>query len=173
VTVVEVWLVPVSPGAAEWLPLTGAEREQIASLGFADDRDRAATARVAARRLAPTGAHVNWSHSGAWVALAVAQDRPVGVDIERIPPEVPAGALALLGIGSLEEFVAREAAGKAVGAGLTAAPTAGVTVRRLHAPVGYAAAVAAPGDDWTVALSVHSGSLHRQPHGVRAAVQRI
>ena len=101
------------------------------------DRDRSVTAHAAARRAlgqrlgmhprrvpletSPSGQPrvegsvigVSWSHSGRWVALAIVQEGAVGVDIERRPDIIPVKALRALGLESLEEFVAREAAGKA------------------------------------------------------------
>lgn len=179
-TVVRVTLEPVAPGAAEDLRLLEwlgpGELELISTLGFAADRDRAVTARAAARmelgrrlgthpRMVPllgadargvratvaaTDLTVSWSHSHDWVALAVAQGRAVGVDIERRPERLPVTALQRIGVQSLREFVAREAAGKVTGTGLGADWPAGVTARSLRAPDGYLAAVAALGDDWTV-----------------------
>lgn len=180
VTVVRVALERVAPGASEDLRLLErlgpGEIELIRTLGFAADRDRAVTARAAARlelghrmgihpRMVPlvgadagdvrvtvagTDLSISWSHSQDWVALAVAQGRPVGVDIERVPERLPVAALERIGLRSLEEFVAREAAGKVTGAGLTGDWPAAVTVRSLKAPEGYLAAAAAAGDDWTV-----------------------
>ena len=66
----------------------------------------------------------------------------MGVDIERRPDESPMRALRMLGLASIEEFVAREAAGKATGEGLGELAR-GVVVRPLLAPAGYVAAVAA------------------------------
>jgi hypothetical protein len=182
VTVVDVQLVPVVPGAAEDPLLVGrlarAEREAVALLGFAADRDRAVTARAAARLelgrrlglhpravplLAPeaTGGQpavpgttigISWAHSGSWIALAFARGRPVGVDVEVLSERVPVKALARLGLGSLRDFVAREAAGKATGQGLGEAWPPGVSVRPFATPAGYLGAVAAPGFDWTVRL---------------------
>ncbi|MEO6121990.1 MAG: hypothetical protein ABIW46_09050 [Acidimicrobiales bacterium] len=174
-SVVEVWLVAVTPGAAAdpsvLAQLGPGEVEDLSSLGFAADRDRAVCARVAARvelgrrlgldpaavplltrsgRPPAVAGHdvgVSWSHSGAWVALAVGQGRAVGVDIEQVPAQpVPPDALAAVGAGSLEEFVALEAAGKAAGRGLAGEWPEGVTARPLRAPPGYVAAVAAYGD---------------------------
>jgi hypothetical protein len=183
VTVVDVWLVPVVAGAANdpaLCSLLGAgERDAVASLGFAADRDRAVTARAAARRelghrlgvhprhvplvirgravVAGADVGVSWSHSGTWVALALAADRAVGIDIEAVPRLVPYEALALMGARSVEDFVAAEAAGKATGRGLVSPTSADLRVCRLSAPAGYLAAVAAPGDDWSVDLH---GSTH-------------
>jgi hypothetical protein len=184
VTVVEVTLERVVAGAAqdplvlEWLG--PGDIEAIGRLGFPADRDRAATARALVRgelgrrlgvhpRSVPwvggdgggirpegLGAElmVSWSHSGGWVALAIARGRPVGVDIERVPKRLSITALKRIGVGSLEEFVAREAAGKVSGAGLGGAWAPGTSVRRLRSPDGYLAAVAAPGADWIVRQSL-------------------
>jgi hypothetical protein len=178
VSPVLVRLVRVVPCAAEdprLLARLGDEDwKTIASLGFEADRDRAVTARAAARlelgrrlgvrpRVVPllarenaqpvvrgTSIGVSWSHSGDWVALAFARDRPVGVDLELIPEELPARALALIGVRSLEEFVAREAAGKASGEGLAATWPTELNVRPFEAPAGYVGAVAAPGHYWSL-----------------------
>jgi hypothetical protein len=176
---IDVSFVPVEHGAAAE-PLTiadlaPAEVDHIEQLGMPADRDRAATARVAARlelarRLGvhprrvplavawPSGKPyvegssigLSWSHSGSWVALALADEGSVGVDIEYRPIEVPTRALALLGLASMEEFVAREAVGKVTGQGLAGPWPAGVTVQPLSAPAGYLAAVAAPSGPLTI-----------------------
>jgi hypothetical protein len=181
-TVIQVHLVPVLPGAADdpvLLARLGAgEREAISSLGFAADRDRAVTARAAARfelgrrlglqpRRVPllslqltggrpvvrgTDIEISWSHSGGLVALSLASGRPVGVDIERLPARTPFRALARIGLASIQEFVALEAAGKVTGQGLAVPWPAGVSIRPFQAPAGYLGAVAAPGDDWSVDL---------------------
>ncbi len=177
-TAVWVRLIPVRRGACGDRRLLGllsvAERESISRLGFLADRDRAVTARAAARlelgrRLATSPRRVplvqqaggkpvvldgrlavSWSHSGAWIALALAQDRAVGVDIERIPERLPTEALVRFGVASLASFVAREAAGKATGQGLAGHWPPGVRAHPLWAPAGYLAAVAAQGTDWWV-----------------------
>jgi phosphopantetheinyl transferase len=175
-----VQLARVVPGAADDPFLVGqlgfGEWEQIKTLGFAADRDRAVTARAMARLelgrrlgvrpslvslLAPevtggrpvvrnTGIGVSWSHSSEWVALALTDDRPVGVDIEFVPEEIPVEALRRFGVASLRDFVAREAAGKATGEGLAVAWPPPVRVVTFKAPHGYVAAVAAPGGDWSI-----------------------
>ncbi len=175
---VSAWLIAVRGGAGTDRGLlellTMAERETVLRLGFAADRDRAVTARAAARlelgrRLGVPpacvplvrqaggkpfvdglGLGVSWSHSGSWIALALAEDRAVGVDIERIPERVPIDALVRFGVTSLADFVAREAAGKVTGQGLVGDSPPGVRAQVLHAPAGYLAAVAAPGADWCV-----------------------
>jgi len=48
---------------------------------------------------------------------------------------------------------AKEAAGKVSGDGLSGAWPPGVTARPFPAPPGYLGAVAAPGDDWAIALA--------------------
>ena len=181
-TVVDVHVVQVVSGAAEdpMLARTLASEEWNAarSLGFAADRDRAVTARAAARLelgrrlgvhpravplLAPevtggrpvvagTPLELSWSHSGTWVVLAIAAGHAVGIDIEALPERVPVRALAMVGLSSLEEFVAREAAGKATGAGLCESWPSNVCVRPFEAPAGYLGAVAAPGRDWSIEL---------------------
>jgi phosphopantetheinyl transferase len=180
VTAIHVELVPVVAGAAEdpllLARLGDTDWDAVFSLGFAADRDRAVTARAAARielgrrlgvqprlvRLRTpemtggrpvvegTSIGVSWSHSGAWVALALSQSGPVGVDLELVPDRLPLEALARLGVPSLEDFVAREAAGKATGEGLAGGRPAGVSVRPFEAPPGYLGAVAAAGDDWSL-----------------------
>jgi hypothetical protein len=180
VTVVDVQLVPVVAGAAQdpatLAQLSRADREDACQLGFAADRDRAVTARAAARlelgrrlglrppavpllvaeetrgRPVVLGSRlgVSWAHSGAWVALAFARDCDVGVDLEQIPERLPLRALAAVGACSLEEFVALEAVGKVTGEGLGARRHAGAEARPFEAPEGYVGAVAASGDDWSL-----------------------
>ncbi|MFI5045008.1 MAG: 4'-phosphopantetheinyl transferase family protein [Acidimicrobiales bacterium] len=180
---VDVWMFPVLPGAAEDPALREVvgpdDAERVDRLGPASDRDRAVCARVAARtvlgrRLAvpadavplqlgdggPTvddrDTSVSWSHSGEWIALAIGHRRPVGIDIEEVPARLDLGALAELGVGSLEEFVGLEAASKATECVYGGAWPPDVAVRRLSAPDRYVAAVAAPGDDWTVEVHMRS-----------------
>ena len=182
-TTVDAWMFSVLPGAAAdpaFRDVLGSdEAERIARLGLASDRDRAVCARVAARtvlgrRLAlPADAvplrfgdggpavddgdtSVSWSHSGDWIALAIGHRRPVGIDIEEVPARLDMGALAELGVGSLEEFVGLEAASKATDCAYGGAWPPDVTVRRLSAPDRYVAAVAAPGDDWNVEVHMRS-----------------
>jgi hypothetical protein len=83
----------------------------------------------------------------------------VGVDIERRPDIIPVKALRALGLESLEEFVAREAAGKVTGQGLGETWPAGVAVRPLLAPAGYVAAVAAPDGS----MSIHCDGVVLPP----------
>lgn len=179
--VIDVHLVAVVPGTAEDPEMVGllaaAERQAIGS-GFAADRDRAVTARAAVRMelsrklgvhprsvplLGPeltgsgpvvqrTNIGISWSHSGRWVALALAPHWFVGVDIEAVPKKIPVKALARIGLTSLHDFVAREAAGKAIGRGLTDSWPKEVSVRLLQAPTGYLCAVATYGNDWSVNL---------------------
>lgn len=193
--VVGVWLVPVAAGAAEdpsLLALLGpGERAVIGSLGFAADRDRAVTARAVARRslaeiLGTTPAavvadtrgsarvpeertSVSWSHSGRWVALAIGSDRAVGIDVERVPARIPLEALARIGVRSLAEFVALEAASKATGCAFGGRWPPGIVSRRLAAPEGYLAAVAAPGDDWAAEVHFRAAAPSRSPAPSRLA----
>jgi hypothetical protein len=201
VTAIDLHLVPVVPGAADDPVLVerlgDGEWEAVHSFGFAADRDRAVTARAAARlevgrrlglhpRLVPlvppevTGGRpvvrganlgVSWSHSGGWVALALAPGKSVGVDIEEVPEQVPVKALARFGLGSIQEFVAREAAGKATGVGWSDSWPEGVSVRPFTAPAGYLGAVAAPGDDWSVSIqSPESRDLPAEASAAAAGV---
>jgi hypothetical protein len=183
VPVVETWLFPVVSGASED-PATVAvlgrrEMERVARLGFQADRDLATCARVAARievgrRMGvaaadvplddgdgPPSIHgldttVSWSHSGRWLGLALASGRAVGIDIEAMPEHLDLAPLAELDVWSLDDFVALEAASKATACAYDGAWPPGVGVRRLTAPSGYAAAVAARGDDWKVELHMRS-----------------
>jgi hypothetical protein len=176
--IVDAWLVPVQEGAGDDSNLLGMlgpdDRAKISRLGESEDRDRAVTARVAARielgrrlgltpgavRLRDEGPpaveaadlSVSWSHSGTWIALAICEGRSVGVDIEREPKRLDMQALKEIGVTSLEEFVRLEAATKATHCAFGGSWPPGVLVRRLAAPPGYVAAVAAPGDDWTFEL---------------------
>ena len=95
---------------------------------------------------------VSWSHSGGWIALAISDDRGVGIDIEQIPEPVPIRALARIGVSSIAEFVALEAASKATACVFGGRWPSGVEIRRLAAPEGYCAAVAAPGMGWRLSL---------------------
>jgi hypothetical protein len=170
-TGVDVWIVPVIDGAHADPALVeivgGPDMARIARLGFASDRDRAITARVAARieigrRLGLTAAAVpittegppvvaasdlavSWAHSGDWVALAVGNGRGVGVDIEAAPRRLDRRALQAIGVSTLEEFVALEAATKATSGRHEGRFPPGVTVTAIDAPAGYAAAVAGLG----------------------------
>lgn len=176
-SIIDVWLIPVVPGAARDAAvaslLATPDWDAVVARGFSADQDRAATARAGVRRVLAAysrasradvatnvgridvdgaAVHVSWSHSGAWVALAVARDRAVGVDIEERRTPVPVTAFAYVGVRSLEEFVALEAVAKAGGAGLAAEPRRDLRVQRLAAPCNYVAAVAAPGDDWSATV---------------------
>ena len=153
----------------------------MARLGLRADRDRATCARVAARieigrRLGVAAADVpleasggppsirgadtfvSWSHSGRWLALALAAGRAVGIDIEEVPQRLDLAPLAELDVWSLDDFVALEAASKATACAYDGAWPPGVAVRRLSAPSGYVAAVAvaAHRDDWTVEVHMKS-----------------
>lgn len=179
-SVVDVWLLPVRHGAAAdpsaVALLDGRERDKIISLGVEDDRDRAVTARIAARtelarRLQVSAGEVplttdaedcpyvrgwaggiSWAHSGDWVALAVSNDRLVGIDIEKDPEPVPVKAPEGIGVSSIEEFVDLEAASKATSCVYGGHWPPGIRVDRLPAPDGYHASLAAAGHEWTVSL---------------------
>ncbi len=103
---------------------------------------------------AATGIEFNLSHSGDWAMIAVTREIPVGVDIERIRPEVEIGLL----LQRLEEtdlpetvpelyhaWTRREAKTKAIGGALFDKPRGDVHVADAAAPEGYAASVALVG----------------------------
>ncbi|GAA2601700.1 4'-phosphopantetheinyl transferase superfamily protein [Dactylosporangium fulvum] len=197
-TVVDVWLVDAAVTAAEPALLDAAERARHAALGHSVDRHRfvvahAAVRRVVAARLGVPPAEVCWtrgpngkpllvggalevnlSHSGDLVLIAVAGDRPVGVDVqqvlpgldvvamaERFYPPAEAALVASGGPGRFAELWARkEAVVKAAGDRLTrglSLPVAGPSpwsvahddgayvVADLDAPDGFRAAVALAG----------------------------
>lgn len=196
---VDAWLHPVQVGIStdpgSLAVLATGERDRVAALGFSADRDRAVTARLVARtelgrRLGVPAAEVpltssegegpvvpgwsggvSWSHSGSWIALAVSDDRPVGIDIEKIPEPVPVRALTRIGVASIAEFVDLEAASKATACAFGGRWPAGVQVRRLPAPDGYCAAVAAYGSDWV--LNLQSGLVGPRHAGRRALEARV
>jgi hypothetical protein len=179
-SVVDVWLLPVRHGAATdpsaVAVLDGRERDKITALGVEDDRDRAVTARIAARTELARRLHVSaeavplttdaddcpyvrgwaggisWAHSGDWVALAVSNDRLVGIDIEKDAEAVPPKALETDGVSSIEEVVDLEAAGKATCCIYGGHWPPGIRVDRLPAPDGYHASLAAAGHEWTISL---------------------
>jgi 4'-phosphopantetheinyl transferase len=100
------------------------------------------------------GIEFNLSHAGDFAMIAVTEAVPVGVDIERIRPEVEIGKLlARLGETDLPEGVTelygrwtrREARAKATGGQLFDAPADDVRAIDLAAPQGYSAAVAMAG----------------------------
>jgi 4'-phosphopantetheinyl transferase len=105
--------------------------------------------------LAPAvGIEFNLSHSGDWAMIAVAREIPVGVDIERMRPEVEIGQL----LQRIEEtdlpetvpelyhaWTRREAKTKAIGGALFDKPVGDVRVIDAAAPEGYAASVALVG----------------------------
>lgn len=177
---VDVWLLAVPPGAGDDPAVLGllspAERLRVAGMEHPAVRAGSAAARAAARivlgRLlgqapgdvglesegrplvsdasgVPSGVWVSWSHSGGWVALATSR-HPVGIDIEQVPERLPARGLAFLGVASLDEFAGLEAASKATGCAFGGRWPPGIAWRRLAAPAGYVAAVAAPGERWDI-----------------------
>lgn len=100
------------------------------------------------------GIEFNLSHAGDFAMIAVTETVPVGIDIERIRPEIEiAKLLDRLGETDLPQTIPelyarwtrREARTKAVGGQLFAAPTEDIHAVDLAAPEGYCAAVAARG----------------------------
>jgi 4'-phosphopantetheinyl transferase len=102
-----------------------------------------------------TDIQFNLSHSGDWAIVAVTRGIPVGVDVERIRPNVDVAAL-LRRLGepdlafqqatdSFNAWTRREARTKASGAALFNMPAKDVYAVDINAPAGYAAAVALVG----------------------------
>lgn len=96
----------------------------------------------------------NLSHAGDWAMIAVTQAVPVGVDIERIRPNIEmAPLLERLGETDLpatreelyQAWTRREARSKAVGGALFDKPPENIVAVDLHAPAGYVASVAVVG----------------------------
>lgn len=96
----------------------------------------------------------NLSHAGDWAMIAVARSVPVGVDIERIRPNIEmAPLLERLGETDLptgrqelyQAWTRREARSKAIGGALFDKPPENVIAIDLQAPEGYAASVALVG----------------------------
>jgi 4'-phosphopantetheinyl transferase len=96
----------------------------------------------------------NLSHAGDWALIAVARSIPVGVDIERIRPNVDmVPLLRRLGETDLPQttqelyqvWTRREAKSKAAGGALFDKPPADIRSADLIAPAGYAASVALAG----------------------------
>jgi 4'-phosphopantetheinyl transferase len=96
----------------------------------------------------------NLSHAGDWAMVAVTQQVPVGVDIERIRPKVEmAPLLERLGETNLpstrqelyQRWTRREARSKAAGGALFDKPGDDIVAFDLQAPAGYTAAVALVG----------------------------
>lgn len=103
-----------------------------------------------------TGLEFNLAHSGDWAIVAVTRGIPVGIDLERIRPNVNMAALLQrLGDrnppeGQREQFQAwarREAMTKALGGALMEPAVGDLRVCDLEAPAGYAAALALVGHD--------------------------
>ena len=103
--------------------------------------------------LAPpcNGLQFNLSHAGDWATIAITRSKPVGIDIERIRPNVDIAALLRRlnetdlpnTISELfQTWARREARSKAAGGPLFAVPDPAIHAVNIDAPEGYAAAVA-------------------------------
>ncbi len=133
----------------------------------------------------------NISHSGGLVLIAIAQDREVGVNVERIDPRRdvlrlskrtldPAAAAAVRAAPAGDRpavfhqaWARREAIAKCHGVGLRAPlPATPVAVSTLEVGPGFAAAVAVAGESMPplrfrlLDSGSHRASSHRQPNGV-------
>jgi phosphopantetheinyl transferase len=100
------------------------------------------------------GVEFSLSHSGKWAMVAVTENVPVGIDIERIRENVDMAALLRrLGEKDLPEgrtslfnaWARREAMTKALGGALMEAPLGDLRPCHLSAPTGYVAALALVG----------------------------
>ena len=178
-----------APGEHAWGLLSRDERARAARLRFDLHRDRFVAAHVGLREvlarylgtasdsvrldadahgkpvLADGRLQFNLSHSDAVALVALAWDRAVGVDVERIDPRRDVLALAERGLEPAEAAIVRaappedraavfhrawarrEAVVKCTGAGLGGPPAAGpLSLVDLDVGDGYAAAVAIAGD---------------------------
>jgi 4'-phosphopantetheinyl transferase len=179
---VDIWTVPLVSPAPEHPSLAHLSADELARANrfkFEKDRFRWIRARSALRLILagyagdhpanlcftygehgkpalPAFAELNFnlSHAGDWAMIAVTQSVPVGVDIERIRPEIEmADLLERLGENNLpvttedlyRRWTGREARSKAAGAGLFDKPAENIVVMDLSAPSGYAASVALVG----------------------------
>jgi 4'-phosphopantetheinyl transferase len=96
----------------------------------------------------------NLSHAGDWALIAITRSIPVGVDIERIRPNIDIAALLRrLGEADLPEttqalyqrWTTREAKSKAAGGALFHTPPDSIYAVAVTAPESYAASVALVG----------------------------
>jgi len=96
----------------------------------------------------------NLSHAGDWAMVAITREVPVGVDVERMRPNLDmAPLLRRLGESDLPEnrdelyqrWTLREAKSKAAGGALFDTPLAKIHAVPLSAPSNYSAAVALVG----------------------------
>lgn len=113
----------------------------------------------------PAPLRFNLSHSGELALIAVAAEREVGIDVERIDPARRVADLAGIGLGEEEAaavraaapearvslfydaWVRREAIAKCLGVGLAAPlPSLPVAITGLDTDPGYAAAIAVSGE---------------------------
>jgi len=168
---VDIWILNLDCDSR--ILLTPEEEDRAARLHRELDRVRWARARTALRKILSShlrcgplelafktgahgkpfiegGPHFNLSHSGQWVAIALASVAEVGIDIEQMRERVDiAKLLERLGERELPEsrtalfqrWARREAASKTTGGALFEAVDARVRVTDLKAPEGYAAAV--------------------------------
>jgi 4'-phosphopantetheinyl transferase len=171
---VDVWTVSLT-GARPAL-LSPDEQARAARFKFEKDRFRWIQARTSLRQILSTYAQTgplqltftygqhgkpslagfpqiqfNLSHAGEFALLAVTRDVPVGIDIERMRPNLDmAPLLKRLGEEDLPEtqpdlyqrWTLREAKSKAAGGALFDAPGNNISAIPLPAPEGYSAAVA-------------------------------
>jgi len=202
--VVEVWRVPLEPGLVGDARLTGllSPREATYARRVRHGGPEWATTRGALRWVlarhtgrpgetlvigrAPNGKpalaggqgpHFSLSHTAGLALVAVATDRPVGVDVERVDPRVETEGVMRDYLAPAdrefvraaperdrpaafhEAWVRQEARQKLTGQGLeeigpvpAPPPDEPIVVRRLQVGEDYAAAVAAEGGNWRVEM---------------------
>ncbi len=174
---VDLWTIPLTTPCPTHL--SESEQTRANRFHFEEDRIRWTRARSSLRRILSTytgidpealsftyGEHgkpalspltdieFNLSHAGDWAMIAVSRSIPVGVDIERIRPDVD-GAALLRRLGDtglpatipalFQAWTQREAKSKAAGGPLFHPPEAGIYTLDVAAPEGYAASIALAG----------------------------
>jgi 4'-phosphopantetheinyl transferase len=171
---VDIWTISLIEERSPFL--SPDEEERAARFRFENDRVRWIRARSALRLVlsgylasapetlrftynengkpALAGIEFNLSHAGDFAMIAISESAPVGIDIERIRPEVEIRKL-LERLGEIDlpygvdelyaRWTRREARTKAAGGQLFVAPADSIHAIDVAAPEGYSAAVALMG----------------------------
>ncbi len=173
--------------------LSPEEKARVARFRFDADRVRWISAHVALRQILSAATDIppqelkfiygphgkpalqnaktqfNLSHSGDWALVAITENTPVGIDIERIREDVDVAPL-LRRIGEtglpshprdlFQRWALREAMSKASGGPLMELPTADIRAVDISAPAGYRAAVALLGATPQISLNIYNPALY-------------